>query len=68
VGELDLGNVDKNSFDSALSNLEKFIFRLLHHYNNISIDWLELQPYTKLLRLNQELSKINKDIERNNTQ
>jgi hypothetical protein len=41
---------------------EKVIFNLAYNYHNLNISWLEVQPYTKLLRLNDEFSKISERI------
>jgi len=48
--------------------LEKIIFNIAYHYNGgVSIEWLENQPYTKVLRIQDELVKIHKNsLPRNN--
>lgn len=48
--------------------LEKIIFNTAYHFNGgISIEWLENQPYTKVLRVQEELVKIHKNSQPKNS-
>ena len=48
--------------------LEKIIFNIAYHYNGgVSIEWLENQPYTKVLRIQDELVKIHKNSQPSNS-
>lgn len=54
------GLTDNNvSIESIICNLGYF------YKGSASFEWLELQPITKILRLQKEAEKINKQLERN---
>ena len=48
------------------SKLESLICNLAYFYKgSASMDWLESQPIPKLIRLQKEAEKINKQLEKN---
>lgn len=50
---------NKVSIESIICNLGYF------YKGSASFEWLELQPITKILRLQKEAEKINKQLEKN---
>lgn len=50
---------NKVSIESIICNLGYF------YKGSASFDWLESQPITKILRLQKEAEKINKQLEKN---